>query len=296
LDDSSTDLGAGSDSDVRLAPVGDTDPGSDSDVRLVDEDETATAELSSDSDVALIPAEGDGLSIVLGGDDDDESVLSDGSGIELSAESGLSRENLDDGDEKDTELEIPSFDSDGDSEFELRLDDSAMDSAGDSSVLLFDDEDEDPDEHSQTVVKKSSDFEDAEGETFDITEGDDDGFDLEEDEFDDDDDLDISDDVIGEDDELDDLDVFDADDDVFDDAMGSGESHAEFAATGRGRVEVAPQEAEWGGGTFAGLLVSTGLMALCTMLMYDLVRGMWAWNEPSSFNSGLLEVLSGLFG
>jgi hypothetical protein len=348
LDDSSTTLDTGSDSDVALVGAdSDTDPG-------------------SDSDVALVPAESDGSSVILGDDTDGSSILSEESGIELSAESGISLENLDDSgisleadsgltlaeddsglsvldadsgltlesddsgisldadsgitladdlnledmdrtvsmpnvsslasDDKETELEIPSLESDGDSEFELQLDDSALDSSGDSSVLLFDDEDEDPDEHSQTVVKKSGDFDSGEDETFDITEGDDDGFDLEEDDFGDDDDLDLSDDVIGEDDELDDLDVFDADDDVFDDAMDGGESHAEFAASGMGRVEVAAQEADWGGGMFAGLLVSTGLMALCSMLMFDLVRGMWAWNEPSAFNSVILEALSGLFG
>ncbi|MCH7686354.1 MAG: hypothetical protein IH899_06695 [Planctomycetes bacterium] len=273
------------------------------------------ASVSAESGISLESLDDSGIS--LAADDSGLSILdadsgltleADDSGISVEADSGISLDkagteeldktapmvgspSLSDGDDDDTELEIPTLEADDDSEFELQLDDTERDSSAGSSVLLFEDE-ADPDEHSATVVKKAGGeglLDEAEGETFDLSEGDSDAFDLEEDEFD------VTDDVLGEDDELDELDVFDADDDVFDESLDTGESHAEFVAPrGVGRVEAAV-EAEWGGLTFAGLLVSTGLMALCTMLMFDLVRSMWAWNEPSTFSSGLLEALSGLF-
>jgi hypothetical protein len=298
---------------------------------VVLEDEEGSSVLSDDSGISLSAESGisleslDDSGISLASDDSGLSILdadsgltleTDDSGISLEADSGITLDeagteemdqtvpmlgspSLGDDADDDTELEIPSLEAEDDSEFELQLDDTELDSSSSSSVLLFED-DEDPDEHSATVVKKAGGgglLNEAEGETFDLTEGDSDAFDLEEDEFAaDEDDFDVADDILGEDDELDELDVFDADDDVFDESLETGESHAEFVTPrGVGRVEAAV-EADWGGLTFTGLLVSTGLMALCTMLMFDLVRSMWAWNEPSTFSSGLLKALSGLFG
>ena len=90
----------------------------------------------------------------------------------------------------------------------------------------------------------------------------------------DDDGLDVvdDDDIFGEDDELgEDLDVFDADDDVFDD-----EEADDYAVPVEQRI-VATVEQEWGVGTFLGLLTfSTGLMLVCGMVLFELVKSIWS--------------------
>jgi hypothetical protein len=194
----------------------------------------------------------------------------------------------------DTAMEMPMLEDD--SEFELSMDGT---SRGDTTnVIMFDDDDE-VDDRSATVVKKSA----GASEEFDLS-GDGNDFDLEEsfDEFDEDaefgggefeDDLDVADDVVGEDDELDDLDVFDEGADDFDDDFDAGTSTPDFVAGGamsQGAM-AAPVQTEWGAGPFVGLLLSTGLMVVCGMMMFDLVRSMWSWNDPSTFNSPLLGIV-----
>lgn len=137
----------------------------------------------------------------------------------------------------------------------------------------------------------------AEADDFDLGEDDFDefaeagAFEEDDDAFDDgeyeDDDLAV-DDVVGEDDELDDLDVFGDEGDDFDDDFDAGTSSPEFSVPGSRAVAVPEPQREWGVGPFIGLLLSTALMAVCGMMMFDLVRSMWSWNDPSSFNSPLL--------
>ena len=140
----------------------------------------------------------------------------------------------------------------------------------DTSVLLFDDED-DADDYSATVVKKSDDA-DIFDEFGDIGE---------------DDDLDVVDDIFGEDDELEDLDVFDADDDVFDD-----EEKDDYAVP----VEriVATTEQEWGVGTFLSLMTATGLMLVCGMVLFELVKSIWSAEDPG-FTGGLIDTVGKMF-
>ncbi len=38
------------------------------------------------------------------------------------------------------------------------------------------------------------------------------------------------------------------------------------------------------------------LLALCGMLMYDLVRNMWSWDRPYTVNSSIMDWILGLFG
>ena len=46
------------------------------------------------------------------------------------------------------------------------------------------------------------------------------------------------------------------------------------------------------------LLMGTCLLflALCGMMMYDLMRNMWSWNAPYSVNSTIMDAIMGLFG
>jgi hypothetical protein len=37
-------------------------------------------------------------------------------------------------------------------------------------------------------------------------------------------------------------------------------------------------------------------LALCGMMMYDLMRNMWSWNAPYSVNSAIMDFIMGLFG
>ncbi|HBL46179.1 hypothetical protein [Gimesia sp.] len=324
------DLEMGSDSDVKLVADDSSPKGSESDVALIGED----FDLGSDSDVALVSDESDessilaedsGLSLAedsgisLASDsgislagpldsgislesadesgislvDDDASGLSleddTGSDISITADSGISLEPFDSEDDektspmvstksgKDATMEIPALDDDedfADSSFDLE------DSHSDTSVLMLN-EDGDAGGSSGSVILDSDD-EEGESAIFD------------DDEFASDDGLS---DVFDEEDDFDD--IYDADDDDFDDSFQSGESHAEFVAPasfagGRGAAMAAP-EAEWGVGTFVALGISTLLMSICGLMMYDLIRTMWHYDDPSAVSSSLLEMVRGLF-
>ena len=274
---------------------------------------------TDDSGISLEGFDDSGISLMDDDSGDDFIGLADDSGIELSpADSGIALESLADsgialagndrtvplmpkaggarGDDDDTAMEMPALEDD--SEFELSMD--GVDSGDTANIIMFEDEDE-FDDRAATIVKKKGES----SEEFDLT-GDGD-FDLEEsfDEFDEDadfgdggfdDELDVVEDVVGEDDELDDLDVFDEGADDFDDDFDAGTSTPDFvggAALNQGAI-AAPVQAEWGAGPFVGLLLSTLLMIVCGMMMFDLVRSMWAWNDPSGFNSPLLGFVKDL--
>ncbi|QDT93741.1 hypothetical protein [Gimesia algae] len=325
------DLDTGSDSDVKLvaddsSPMGsesdvaligeDFDLGSDSDVALVSDDSDESSILAEDSGLSL--AEDSGISLAsdsgislagpldsgislesadesgisLVGDDASGLSLQDddtGSDISITADSGISLEPFDveDADQtspmvsagagKDATMEIPALDDDedfADSSFDLE------DTNSDTSVLMLN-EDGDTGGSSGSVILDSDDDE-GESAIFDDDEfASDDGM---SDVFDDEDDFD---------------DIYDADDDDFDDSFQSGESHAEFVAPasfagGRGAAMAAP-EAEWGVGTFVALGISTLLMSICGVMMYDLIRTMWHYDDPSAVSSSLLDMVRGLF-
>jgi len=321
LTDESTPLvDLDSDSDVQLVA-----PGSDSDVRLAPIDETV-ASVDSDSDVALLddaeetiaftpaetPSAGDaeeesGISLAtesgisldrpvdsgisLEEEDDSGITLDDESGIslDLGDESGIALDvanggdatesipvlppQQDEGDVADTVFEVPTLGSEGDVDFELK------DSDAETSVLLFDDEGD----QASTAVKPTADS--AAEETFE--------FDVDEDQFGEAEgfagDLEMG------DEEVQDLDVFDAEDADFEEAFDTGESQADFVApVGLARAAAAV-ETEWGASVFIPLIVSSILLCLCGTVMYDLVRTMWGWQEVSSVNSPLLDLISSLF-
>lgn len=322
--DSAITLGDGSDSDVKLvsndsvadASASDILAASDEDSAniLVDEDDDSSAE-----DVTMAA----GSSIISGAEDSGISLEAADSGISLeAADSGISLESLDSsinlsqdesaaefsldddsgislesgddvektvtmdamGGDNDLDMDDTAFEMDttGSSEYEISgLGDDEQDD--DTSVLLLDDDD-DSSEGSPTMIGGGVD--DFEEDTFDLGDDDMGGFD--------DDDLMVEETVIGDDDELDDLDVFDAVDEDFDDDFGEmGGSAGEFAAPVGMRTAAAP-EVEMGTGVFVGVVISTILMALCGLMMIDLMRSMWSYEQPAAYNSALLDMIKGM--
>ncbi len=272
---------AGSDSDVKLVTAEALDATALETPRGVDD--LDLTEIAEGSGMALEPAGDSGISLeavaesgisLEGADESGISLEPSGSGVELGdvtiADSGIAL----DLDEKtdETQLEVPALVDDG-TNFEMAGagQDEDEETGTDTSVLLFDDE-EDADDYSATVVKKSDDA-DIFDEFGDIG---------------DDDDLDVVDDIFGEDDELADLDVFDADDDVFDDE----EQDDDYAVP----VEkiAASTEQEWGVGTFLSLLTATGLMLVCGMVLFELVKSIWSAEDPG-FSGGLIDTVGQMF-
>ena len=313
-------VGMDSDSDVRLAlPEEGSILDSDSDVALLEDlDETVMFEaapkageadlgISDESGIALSAESGIALGhpvdsgISLEDDEDSGITLDDESGISLdiSDESGIALELGDDGDDltasiptldhgdddvADTVFEVPTLDGEEELDFDIKESD---DTEAETSVLLFDDEGSDAE--APTLVKPSdSDEQGADvEETFEFDEAGDDFEDAE----------DFGDDFGAEDEgDEEDLDVFDAEDADFEEVFDSGESAADFAAPlgGAPRV-VAPVEIEWGISVFLPLVVASLFLCVCGVIMFDLVRSMWGWQEISTFNSPLLDVVGGFF-
>lgn len=219
--------------------------------------------------------------------DDPSSIALDGDSIRLESDS----DNLD-----ATMPELAAFDDEEDDDqtgFDIPLvdDEDAQDTfqldavGDDSNVIEF--EDEQADEHAATVVRKGSEIDDDAEETFDLSRDEfeseefDDEFDEFDDEFDDDE-LEVSADIDGEDDELDDLDVFDEADDFEEDFVAGGTSPVQ------GGIAVS-LEPEWGALPFTMLLCSFLVLTVGGMMMYDLVRNMWAAGGPTATGTGLLD-------
>ena len=302
----------GSDSDVRLVAEQAGD-GSDSDVQLIDS--AGADSKTSDSDIALISSDDSAIAIDLDDPEDGSSVLTHGSDIKLQdssmtlgSGSGISLEgptdsgislDLDfdegitlaedddsgisiadggdsgialasgDDDVAETQFEIPSLRSD-ESEFDIPAADE-----GDTSVIDLDDDSGD-----QTamldVMGDSGELDDA---VFDVDDADSAEIDALSDELELDDDFDDD----------SDMDVFEDDGD-FEEGFQSGESHGEFVVPTR----AAAIETDWGTGIFSALIASTSLLVVLGIMMADLIRSMWSWNEPSLVASPLLDFFAGL--
>lgn len=67
------------------------------------------------------------------------------------------------------------------------------------------------------------------------------------------------------------------------------------AAAGAGAVSMVP-EAQFSVGSVVLLTCCVGLLAFCGVMMVDVLRNMWAWNQPFDVNSSLIDGLLGLFG
>jgi hypothetical protein len=267
---------------------------------------------SGDSGISLESIGDSGISL----DDSGSYALSDDSGIEVGSPSdsgialdapGLSDKGLGrtvpmvgattgDDDQGETMLE--------DEDRPIGLKGSAGKGDNETSVILFDDEEDAAPAKGKKAAAKpgsSADFDTLESDAFDAGESS---------EFDEmvdfeDEDLEVAEDVLGDSsadfdeiESLDEMDVFDAADEDFEDSFVAGESEAEFTAStpvSVGRVSV-PVEQDWGVPTFVGLVLTTLAMAVCGMVMFDLVRGMWAYNEPMAYNDAIINAVSGLFG
>jgi excisionase family DNA binding protein len=295
---------ASSDSDVKLIPEPASDS-SDSDVQLIDP--AAAGEDSSDSDVALIGGQDSTVALDLLPDDSEQaSVLSDdsglaldsGSSLTLAADSGISLEadegiTLDVGSDSGISLEgigdsgisledsdefggtvpmmdaVPQAESVEETKFEIPAmqDDSAFDlkmksGADDTGVLDLGDSGQ------QSLDDAVFDVDEDTGEE---------------------DELEVSADILGEDDELEDLDIFDADEGLFEESGAS----QEFAPPVAGRAMAVEQE--WGGGVVASLAVSFVLMAVATIISFDLVRSMWqaSGNDSTPITSAIIGMFGG---
>lgn len=257
----------------------------DSNLTLADAPDSGIA-LSSKDDMGLVLDDDSGIGLA--------SAADSGIALDRLVDSGLSLESSDvnrtvpmmgslSDDLDGTNVEVPMLDEEG-SNYELKMPGAESgDDVADTSVILFDDDD--AGHEGATRLGKSFDDE-PEAESFDLQDA---GDEVEEES-----DLEVAEDVIGEDDELDEMDVFDAADEDFDESFSTGESHAEFVAPVRGAAYEAPP-AEWGAGTFVGLLFSTLFLSVCGMVMFDLVRSMWAWNEPSAVSKALIDQIGNLF-
>ncbi|MEX2286587.1 MAG: helix-turn-helix domain-containing protein [Planctomycetaceae bacterium] len=257
---------------------------------------------AGDSGIALEGVSDSGISL----DDSGSYALSDDSGIEVGSpsDSGIALDALEASDSSKLGATAPmvgtsATDDQGatqldDEEDAVRLKRPAGD--GETSVILFEDEDD------AVAMKKSpgssGDFDTLESETFDTGDSFAEAVDFG------DEDLEVVEDVLGDSsadfDEIESLaemDVFDAADEDFEESFVAGESEAEFSTATpvpAGRIAVAA-EAEWGIPTFVGLVLTTVAMAFCGMVMFDLVRGMWAYNEPMAYNGVIIDFVSGLF-
>ncbi len=271
------------DSNVRLDEANDDEDSILSDV--MSDPSSGLSFSSGDSGISLDLALDSGISLESEYDDDDDSLtLGADSGISLVPDMGSGLTLADDDDDSRGESTIPMMgtigDDDDDTSFDMPLlDDSepelSIDDDEATNVVMFDDDDTgDTMEFDSSELSNDDEFVD-----FD----DDDSFDeLSDGE------LDVSDDLLDDD-------VLDASDDAFDDDFESGESIPALAVPGamRGGAGVAAP-AEWDMFSFALVLLSTIMMGICTLLMFDLVRSMWGFAEPNGVNGMILETLQGL--
>ena len=193
-----------------------------------------------------------------------------------------------DGDEEDsTQVEVPTLD-DEDEEGSYALEGGKTDK---TNVVLFaedDEEDAAPARPAASGRGKKGRADDS----FALQES---GVEFAEaEDFSDDADLEVAEDVLTEEGDLDEIDVFEPAEEDFDSSAQSGESHSEIAPAITLR-SAAPVEAPWDGLTFAGLTVSSVFLLLAGVVMFDLVRTMWYWDQNVVVGGSLLEWVKGMF-
>ena len=241
---------------------------------LVGQGESSIISLA-DSGIALASDSGKGSGIQLGGPTDSgialEALNDGGATMPMMRTAGRRAES------EDTQFEVDAHD---DSEFELAA--LSGEVGNDTSVILLEEEDSFV---AEPAPKKGAGKKQPAVQQYVAAEGDE-VVDL-------DDDFDAFDEggsavAIDDDDDLE----FEAADEDFDEGFQTGESQADFAPAAQ-RVAVAA-EPEFGVPTFVGLAATSVLMALCGMMMFDLMRSMWGYNDPT-LSSWLLDSTKGLF-
>lgn len=197
--------------------------------------------------------------LVLGGSDDSGDLASSDSGINLSpSESGFA-------------LDEVALDLGGGSAIGSQLDLAALSAAGSSpsnagadvsglggedfQLTPSDDADDDEEDSSQIVALEEISEEEEDLPGFEAAEDDDDAGGF---------------------------------DDGFSGGLGGETSAAPVAVA-------AAEEVSFPGWIIGILGASMFTMLLCGLMAMDLVQSMWAWDEPFSFNSQLIDTLSGIF-
>ena len=100
--------------------------------------------------------------------------------------------------------------------------------------------------------------------------------------------------MLTEEGDLDEIDVFEPAEEDFDSSAQSGESHSELSPAITIR-SAAPVEAPWDCVTFAGLIISSVFLLLAGVVMFDLVRTMWYWDQNVVVGGALLDWVKGMF-
>jgi excisionase family DNA binding protein len=245
-----------------------------------------------DSGIALDADSG----IALEKDEDSGIALSADSGIRLDTDSGTKVKggkkkgappikDVEELDEDSTQVEVPMIDDEADSGYKLHDDSSSK-----TNVVLFADDDEEEEKPVSTAAKLKKGRPD---DSFALQES---GVEFAEaEDFSDDEDLEVADDVLTEDEgDLDEIDVFEPAEEDFDSSVQSGESHAEMVAPLAMRAPAAV-EAPWDGLTFGILTVSSVCLLLAGVMMYDLVRTEWYYDQNVLVGGALLDWVRGLF-
>ncbi len=83
-----------------------------------------------------------------------------------------------------------------------------------------------------------------------------------------------------------------------DDLLGTDAGFAPAAMATPAALGAAAQaqaEVPFGGGVVFFLSTCVLLLALCGIMVFDIVRNMWSWEEPYALNSSLIDGLTGLF-
>ena len=164
------------------------------------------------------------------------------------------------------------------------------DDRGKTNVVLFADDDE---EEAKPVAPAGKAKKGRPDDSFALQES---GVEFAEaEDFSDDEDLEVAEDVLSEDEgDLDEIDVFEPAEEDFDSSVQSGESHAEFAPPLALRAPAAV-ETPWDGLTFGILALSSVCLLLAGVMMYDLVRTEWYFDQNVVVGDALLAWVRGLF-
>jgi hypothetical protein len=168
------------------------------------------------------------------------------------------------------------------------------DSASKTNVVLFADEGEEYEEEEEPVAPVSR-KKGRPDDSFALQES---GVEFAEaEDFSDDEDLEVAEDVLTEDEgDLDEIDVFEpAEEDFGDSSIQSGESHAELQPSAFAMRPPVAVETPWDGLTFGILTVSSVCLLLASVMMYDLVRTEWYFDQNVVVGSALLDFVRGLF-
>ncbi|HXY33423.1 MAG TPA: helix-turn-helix domain-containing protein [Planctomycetaceae bacterium] len=191
---------------------------------------------------------------------------------------------LDEEEEDSTQVEVPTMDDEEKGSYSLE-----GDQADKTNVVLFAEEDEEGGARAAAPARGKKGRPD---DSFALQES---GVEFAEaEDFSDDADLEVAEDVLTEEPDLDEIDVFEPAEEDFDSSAQSGESHSEVAPAITLR-SAAPVETPWDGLTFAGLVVSSTFLLLAGVVMFDLVRTMWYWDQNVVVGSTLLDWVKGMF-